>query len=84
MQGKPLVTFKGERPTRIGVFPKLAEDAGEIKWFELPASFAFHVANAWQEGNVIRVFLSLYEEGVSKLLVRMHCSSISASAIPTS
>ncbi len=67
IQGQPLVTFKGERATRIGVLPKLAEDAREIKWFELPPSFAFHVANAWQEGNEIRLFVSLYEEGVSHL-----------------
>lgn len=53
------------------MFPKYAEDAGEIRWFELPASYAFHVANAWQEGNIIRIFLSLYEEGVSYFLLFM-------------
>jgi carotenoid cleavage dioxygenase-like enzyme len=47
------------------VLPKYEEDAAKVRWFELPAAYAFHVANAWQEGDKIRIFLSLYEEGVS-------------------
>ena len=64
--GKSLYSYNASRAARFGVLPKSAEDEGAIRWFELPeAMFAFHVANAWQEGDVLRLFLCAWQGGVS-------------------
>jgi carotenoid cleavage dioxygenase-like enzyme len=64
IKGKPLVRFDEGRASRFGVLPKSSEVPEKIRWFEMPAMFAFHVANAWQEGNSIRLFACMYTEGV--------------------
>ncbi|EIE21342.1 carotenoid cleavage dioxygenase 1B [Coccomyxa subellipsoidea C-169] len=63
IKGKPLVNFNEGRASRFGVLPKRCEDADKVRWSELPAMFAFHVANAWQEGNAIHLFACVYAEG---------------------
>ena len=68
VKGKRLITFNSGRASRFGVLPKHSDDASQIRWFELPAMYAFHVANAWQEGNTIRLFACVYEKGVRILL----------------
>jgi carotenoid cleavage dioxygenase-like enzyme len=35
-------------PSRFGVMPRHAESEEEIVWIEVPAFYAFHVANAWE------------------------------------
>ncbi|CAL8463206.1 g2740 [Coccomyxa elongata] len=65
VKGKPLLTFNKDRASRFGVLPKHSDDASKIRWFELPAMYAFHVANAWQEGNAIRLFACVYEKGIN-------------------
>jgi len=40
--------FDPSMPSRLGVLPRHARHQGEIQWFEAPAAFAFHVANAWE------------------------------------
>ena len=45
-QGKRRVRFDREAPSRFGVVPR---HGGEVRWFELPASYAYHAVNAWEE-----------------------------------
>ena len=40
--------FDASMPSRFGVMPRHAESQDQIRWFEAPACFAFHVANAWE------------------------------------
>ena len=40
--------FDATMPSRFGVMPRHAESQHEIRWFEAPACFAFHVANSWE------------------------------------
>ena len=54
--------FDKATPARYGVLPKRATDASDIKWFELPAHMVFHVANAWQEGSVVKLYVCCFEE----------------------
>ena len=35
---------------------------GQVRWFELPPMMIFHVANAWQEGDLVKVFACCFEE----------------------
>lgn len=37
-------------PTRFGVAPRRG---GPVKWFEFPASYIYHVINAWEEGDEV-------------------------------
>ena len=63
--GKALYAYDASRAARFGVLPKSAGDGGATRWFELPgAMFAFHVANAWQEGDTLRLFLCAWQGGV--------------------
>ena len=34
----------------------------QVRWFELPPMMIFHVANAWQEGDLVKVFACCFEE----------------------
>ena len=63
--GLPMIMFNKQRASRFGVLPKDATSEAKIRWFELPAMYAYHVANAWQEGSRIRIFLCVYDEGVN-------------------
>ena len=60
-----MLMFDKQRASRFGVQPKDATSEAKIRWFELPAMYSYHVANAWQEGSRIRIFLCVYDEGVS-------------------
>lgn len=64
-----MLAYDGSRASRFGVLPKGASSEAAIRWFELPAMYAYHVANAWQEGPKIRVFICVYEDGV-----HFHCT----------
>ncbi|MAW78682.1 MAG: 9-cis-epoxycarotenoid dioxygenase [Parvularcula sp.] len=37
-----------DQPTRFGVVPR---KGGDVKWFEFPTSYIYHVINAWEEGD---------------------------------
>lgn len=54
--------FDTQLPTRFGVLPRYAENEDDIKWFEVPAVMMFHVANAWQEGNTIRLSSCCFDQ----------------------
>jgi carotenoid cleavage dioxygenase len=49
-QGRPPLGFEPERPARFGILPRRG-DASQIRWFELPACYIYHVFNAWEEGS---------------------------------
>ena len=59
-----MLLYNKERATRFGVLSKDASSEAQIRWFELPAMYAYHVANSWQEGSRLRIFLCVYDEGV--------------------
>lgn len=42
-------------PTRFGVLPRNG-DGGQIKWFEFPGCYIYHVINAWEEGDNIVLY----------------------------
>ena len=63
-KGLPMLLFNQQRASRFGVLPKDASSESPLRWFELPAMYAYHVANAWQEGSRILIFLCVYDEGV--------------------
>ena len=54
--------FDTSLPTRFGVLPRYAKDESAIKWFEVPAVMMFHVANAWQEGDVIKLYTCCFDQ----------------------
>ncbi|CAK0785635.1 hypothetical protein CVIRNUC_008846 [Coccomyxa viridis] len=69
-RGLPMLMFDRERSSRIGVLRKDTSSELGIRWFKLPAMYAYHVANAWQErGNNgwirIRIFLCVYDDSFS-------------------
>lgn len=41
----PIVSYKGEKPSRFGVFPR--RDPELVRWFETKACCIFHTANTW-------------------------------------
>lgn len=72
-KGLPMLIFDRERSSRIGMLRKDATSEMGIRWFKLPAMYAYHVANAWQEvgshrcPDKIRIFLCAYDNSVSAL-----------------
>eukprot|EP01113_Clastostelium_recurvatum_P006126 TRINITY_DN1277_c0_g1_i2.p1 TRINITY_DN1277_c0_g1~~TRINITY_DN1277_c0_g1_i2.p1 ORF type:complete len:551 (-),score=98.36 TRINITY_DN1277_c0_g1_i2:386-1993(-) len=40
--------FVRDRPGRFGVLPRHASSESEVRWFEIPSCYVFHVANAWE------------------------------------
>ena len=54
--------YHPENGARIGLLPKYAEDASQLRWFDLPGFFAFHTANAWQEGPLVHLFVAAFDE----------------------
>ena len=71
-KGLPMLIFDRERSSRIGVLRKDASSELGIRWFKLPAMYAYHVANAWQERGSngwlkIRIFLCVYDDSVCAL-----------------
>ena len=38
------------QPTRFGVAPRAG---GNVKWFEFPTSYIYHVINCWEEGDEV-------------------------------
>lgn len=54
--------FDNQLPTRFGVLPRYAKNEDAIRWFEVPAVMMFHVANAWQEGNTIKLYSCCFDK----------------------
>ncbi len=53
--------FEKDRPARFGVMPRGTADGRDVRWFELPPLYIFHVANAWQDGNTVVLFACVYQ-----------------------
>ena len=71
-RGLPMLMFDRERSSRIGVLRKDASSELGIRWFKLPAMYAYHVANAWQMCGSngwmkIHIFLCVYDDSVCAL-----------------
>ena len=54
--------FHPEAGARIGLLPKYAKDASQLRWFDLPGFFAFHTANAWQEGHLVYLYVAAFDD----------------------
>ena len=54
--------FDDQLPTRFGILPRYAKNEDAIRWFEVPAVMMFHVANAWQEGNIIKLYSCCFDQ----------------------
>ena len=52
MAGDGLVQWDPGNGCRIGILPRLGDDSS-VRWFDFEESFLFHVANAWEEGEVV-------------------------------
>jgi len=42
-------------PTRFGVLPRHGEGS-DIRWFEFPGCYIYHVVNAWEEGDSVVLY----------------------------
>ncbi len=42
-------------PARFGVVPRMGS-AGDIRWFEFPGFYIYHVVNAWEEGDNVVMY----------------------------
>ena len=49
--------FKRENQARLGVMPRTGS-AKDIRWFEINPCYVFHQVNAWEQGDVITLFVS--------------------------
>jgi carotenoid cleavage dioxygenase len=54
------ISWEPEAGTRVGVLPRFA-DGSEIRWFDLPPFYFFHVGNAYEDGETI-VFTAARQE----------------------
>ncbi|MEO1191295.1 MAG: carotenoid oxygenase family protein [Pseudomonadota bacterium] len=58
MQGGALLQWRPEMGTRIGLIPL---DGGPERWLEAPASFSFHLTNAFERGGEVVLDYVRYE-----------------------
>ena len=50
-------------PTRFGILPRNGK-GNQVKWFEFPGCYIYHVINAWEEGdNVLLYCCKMIENG---------------------
>lgn len=48
-------------PTRFGVMPRTGGNA-DVKWFDVPACFIFHIMNSFEQGNEVIVDAARYDQ----------------------
>ncbi len=61
----PAFAFHPERGTRIGLHPRYAKSDDATRWFDFESLWIWHVANAWQEGDRVRIFACIADEVLS-------------------
>jgi len=44
-----------QSPARFGLIPRHAHSEKEMRWFETTSCFCYHVANAWEHGNIVSI-----------------------------
>lgn len=52
--------WRDSAPSRIGVMPKTGNSAS-MQWFDVDPAFAFHVMNAYEEGETVILDVARYE-----------------------
>lgn len=52
MSGGPAIRWDPDNGARLGVIPRHGK-AEDVRWFDIPISFVFHTANAYEEGDEI-------------------------------
>lgn len=52
--GGPAMTWQPERGARIGVLPRRGKGS-QVRWFDMPVGWCFHMANAFQRGSKLVV-----------------------------
>jgi carotenoid cleavage dioxygenase-like enzyme len=55
-RGKVHMRFHPHVPTRLGLFDRRTHEL--VRWFEVPACYVYHFANAWEQGNEIVIVAS--------------------------
>merc|ERR1712039_443736 len=68
---------KEEDRSKFGVFPRHAKSAKDIKWFDAPGQYGYHVANAWERPNsnvveLVMVSAMNFEFRRSNAALRLH------------
>ncbi|MBE7380575.1 MAG: carotenoid oxygenase family protein [Leptolyngbya sp. SIO1E4] len=53
-QGQPALAFERDRPSRFGLLPRDGSDR-TVRWFEGPSCYVFHVLNAYEDGDEVRL-----------------------------
>lgn len=48
-------------PCRFGVMPRTGTDA-DVKWFDIPSCFIFHIMNSFQQGDAVVVDAARYDQ----------------------
>lgn len=51
MQGKPITAWESDRPSVFGVMAKGGNGGDEVRWLETDPTFAFHIANSFDDGQ---------------------------------
>jgi len=49
------IHFDAKLNTRFGVLPRSGQ-GGNIRWFEFPSCYIYHVVNAWEEGDEVVMY----------------------------
>ena len=62
ISGSPL-PFKWDdaAPSRIGVMPRTGTNA-DVKWFDIPAFFVFHIMNSFEQGDEVIIDAARYDK----------------------
>ena len=53
--------WDGNAPTRVGVMPRTGNDA-DIRWFDIPPCFVFHIMNSFERGDDVIVDAARYDQ----------------------
>ena len=55
--------FDKAQPARFGLLPRNDTNESRIQWFDLPPTFIFHSANAWDEGpDIVKLCACCFDE----------------------
>lgn len=56
IKGGLVLKFDKTKKSRFGILPRYAKSESGIKWFELPACYVLHNANAWEDGDEVVLY----------------------------